>query len=116
MLSAARIASYSTKIAVSAIRGFATRAENPQVFMDFSAGGKDIGRIVFEVGSLQTRDLARSFVLTLFRRLQRISDVCAPEKRELGRWESRCIIRVALFTVSFPSLCVRLEVSVECEE
>lgn len=52
MLSAARIASYSTKIAVSALRGFATRAENPQVFMDFSVGGKDVGRIVFEVGSL----------------------------------------------------------------
>ena len=49
MLSAARIASYSTKIAVSALRGFATRAENPQVFMDFSVGGKDVGRIVFEL-------------------------------------------------------------------
>lgn len=116
MLSAARIASYSTKIAVSALRGFATRAENPQVFMDFSVGGKDVGRIVFEVGSLYSRYLTRSCVLTLFPRLQRISDVCALEKRGSGRWESPCITRAVLFTVSFLSLCARLDASVECEE
>ncbi len=32
------------------LRGLATRAENPLVFMDFAAGGEDVGRIVFEVG------------------------------------------------------------------
>lgn len=49
MLSASRLACFSAKLGFSTIRGFASRADNPQVFMDFSAGGKDVGRIIFEV-------------------------------------------------------------------
>ena len=50
MLSASRLAFFSARLGFSTLRGFASRADNPQVFMDFSAGGKDVGRIVFEVG------------------------------------------------------------------
>ena len=49
MLAATKLACVSARLGASALRGFATRAENPLVFMDFSAGGKDMGRIVFEV-------------------------------------------------------------------
>lgn len=49
MLAATKLACVSTRLGASALRGFATRAENPLVYMDFSAGGKDMGRIVFEV-------------------------------------------------------------------
>ena len=35
------------------LRTMATRAENPMVFMEFSAGGKDVGRIEFEVHSIK---------------------------------------------------------------
>jgi hypothetical protein len=50
MLAATRLAATSAKMSVSMLRGFASRADNPMVYMDFSAGGKDMGRIVFEVG------------------------------------------------------------------
>ena len=49
MLAATKLACVSARLGASALRGFATRAENPLVYMDFSAGGKDMGRIVFEV-------------------------------------------------------------------
>ena len=49
MLSSVRMFTTAAKFGATAFRGFATRAENPLVYMDFSAGGKDMGRIVFEV-------------------------------------------------------------------
>ena len=49
MLSSVRMFASAAKFGATAFRGFATRAENPLVYMDFSAGGKDMGRIVFEV-------------------------------------------------------------------
>ena len=49
MLSSISLASSVAKFSALSLRSFATRAENPYVYMDFSAGGKDVGRIVFEV-------------------------------------------------------------------
>ncbi|OAO17824.1 20 kDa cyclophilin precursor [Blastocystis sp. ATCC 50177/Nand II] len=49
MLAATRLATVSARLGANAFRGFASRADNPLVFMDFSAGGKDMGRIVFEL-------------------------------------------------------------------
>lgn len=49
MLASTRLFATTAKFSACALRGFATRAENPLVYMDFSAGGKDMGRIVFEV-------------------------------------------------------------------
>lgn len=50
MLAFSKFAASSARMTTSVLRGFATRAENPLVYMDFSANGKDMGRIVFEVG------------------------------------------------------------------
>ncbi|KAK8793079.1 hypothetical protein WA538_000724 [Blastocystis sp. DL] len=49
MLAFSRFAASSARMTTSVLRGFATRAENPLVYMDFSANGKDMGRIVFEL-------------------------------------------------------------------
>lgn len=50
MFAVSKLASSTIRMSGYALRGLATRAENPLVFMDFAAGGKDVGRIVFEVG------------------------------------------------------------------
>ncbi|KAK8806691.1 hypothetical protein WA538_000821 [Blastocystis sp. DL] len=49
MLAFSKFAASSARMTTSVLRGFATRAENPLVYMDFSANGKDMGRIVFEL-------------------------------------------------------------------
>ena len=49
MLSAYRFLPTVSKVGISTLRGFASRSDNPLVFMDFSVKGKDMGRIIFEV-------------------------------------------------------------------
>lgn len=49
MFAISKLASSTVRMSSYTLRSFATRAENPLVFMDFAAGGKDMGRIVFEV-------------------------------------------------------------------
>ena len=50
MFTISKLASSTIRMSGYSLRCLATRAENPLVFMDFAAGGKDVGRIVFEVG------------------------------------------------------------------
>ena len=52
MLSFTRVFA-SAGISSTLLRTMATRAENPMVFMEFSAGGKDVGRIEFEVYTIE---------------------------------------------------------------
>lgn len=88
------------------LRSFATRAENPLVFMDFAAGGKDMGRIVFEVEPFY-ECVHCSFAPMLFQRQLRTSDVFVLVRRELVNQERNSIIRVVLFIVLFLNSCVK---------
>lgn len=61
MLSRIPIARIATFSPIAGLRLFSSRAENPIVFMDFTVGEKDVGRIVFELRADTVPKTAENF-------------------------------------------------------